>query len=697
MVARQLCDTFNVFVSTGRGGPIVEEFLRDAFAGTTEELDALDLEYLLHDLVRLYGVGAILLNSVETFEVASAALVVGVPTVALIHEFAEYTRPPGRMAVAIEAVDRAIVPANIVLQSIQAEMKAHRGAPTNNIGVRPQGYLPELPQSGERSNLSRGELETLLGFEAPREFPIVLGAGMVQIRKGVDLFIQTADRYVKTFGTDVRFVWVGDGFNPTEDLQYSVWLADSIKRLGLEGVVYFVRSQSNLATLYEMASVFYLSSRLDPFPNVVLDCFKIGKPVVCFSDATGIADFLDQTDRPGAAVPFFDMDAAAAAIHDQILRSGKDVVSDRRVNAPGKPSDPFDFSAYVAFLEQQLTLCKGDRLRLLEILEELREPGRFDPSFHDGTDMGHTEKGKHRSALLYAARTQKGLYGYNPAPGVNERRLRASSVASAERREGAARYRTHEAIDISLPGRGSKISSRVALHVHLHYAELTDEFVRRLESTPANIDIFVTTNDDEAAASIAYGFKGYRNGRVTVSVVPNRGRDIAPLVVYLKNSALRSRYDVVGHLHGKRTVDLPGPIGNDWRTFLLDTLLGDRHTLERILGLFEDRDEVGLVFAEDHHCVGWTKNLEIAQRLAARLDPVPSLPVFPVFPLGTMFWCRPSVLEPLWQLDLKVEDFPSEPLPYDGTLAHALERTVPAICESVGLRWMTVYKGGVSW
>jgi len=39
-----------------------------------------------------------------------------------------------------------------------------------------------------------------------------------------------------------------------------------------------------------------------------------------------------------------------------------------------------------------------------------------------------------------------------------------------------------------------------------------------------------------------------------------------------------------------------------------------------------------------------------------------------------MFWVRTSVLSRFVGLDLKWSDYPSEPLPVDGTMLHAIER-----------------------
>ena len=115
------------------------------------------------------------------------------------------------------------------------------------------------------------------------------------------------------------------------------------------------------------------------------------------------------------------------------------------------------------------------------------------------------------------------------------------------------------------------------------------------------------------------------------------------------------------------------------------------------LALFADDPRLGLVFAEDRHCVGWSKNRPIAEALAARMQPVPVLPEWPVFPIGTMFWARPAALAPLWALGLGPQDLPGEPVAYDGTALHAVERMLPAVCESTGHGWCTVHREGTGW
>ncbi|MFD2273638.1 glycosyltransferase [Undibacterium arcticum] len=82
------------------------------------------------------------------------------------------------------------------------------------------------------------------------------------------------------------------GYDPDNDIGYSVYLADQIRRAGLQEHVFFVDETNAIEVAYEEADLFLLSSRLDPLPNVAIDAMAHGVPVLCFNKTTGIADFL---------------------------------------------------------------------------------------------------------------------------------------------------------------------------------------------------------------------------------------------------------------------------------------------------------------------------------------------------------------------------------------------------------------------
>jgi lipopolysaccharide biosynthesis protein len=151
------------------------------------------------------------------------------------------------------------------------------------------------------------------------------------------------------------------------------------------------------------------------------------------------------------------------------------------------------------------------------------------------------------------------------------------------------------------------------------------------------------------------------------------------------------RYDVIGHFHGKRSPSL-GAIGESWREFLWQNLVGDLYPMmDIVLAQFAAEPKLGLIFPEDPFLPGWAANFEIASGLARRMGIKGRLDPFFEFPVGTMFWARPAALAPLFELEFGWDDYPEEPVPYDGTLLHALERILPFVARRAGYGYATTH------
>lgn len=58
-----------------------------------------------------------------------------------------------------------------------------------------------------------------------------------------------------------------------------------------------------------------------------------------------------------------------------------------------------------------------------------------------------------------------------------------------------------------------------------------------------------------------------------------------------------------------------------------------------------------------------------------------------LFPAGTIFWYRPNALKRLLQYDIKKFDIPKEPIESDGTILHAIERSIAYIAFSEGYKY----------
>jgi glycosyltransferase involved in cell wall biosynthesis len=697
-VGARMAEGWNVISYLARGGPLLENFSAHSCLVVLSNVDTLDGEYLLAQLQRTHRLSAVLLNSVETSSLAPAALQAGLPSVALVHEFAEYTLPPGRMTSVLESADRVVTPAALIRDSLQTELERTRAGPANSITVRPQGYLPILPPEGADADLTRDEILALAGvfpdaMKPGRKVRFVLGAGYVQMRKGVDLFVQTAAEVRRLHGEDVRFLWVGDGYHPTRDLAYSAWVADMVRRLDLERTLFFLPSQSSLDVLFALSDVFYLPSRLDPFPNVVLDAFKAGRGVVCFHNATGVAGLLGGPDGAGgAAVAFCNVGEAAQAL----IRAFRPAEAKRALQNAALADRRFAFADYMAALGGELDAARASQALVAAAAEQVERNGGFDAAFHGGAAHAADAAGTRRAIRLYAAQGVKGLLQFSPKPGFNEGLGRITAGCSPALGVPGAPASTHRCIlldkDLAPP-----FSGRVALHLHLHYPELTAGMLDALAEAGCAADLIVTTTSEDARLEVAYALRKYRAGSVRLVVVPNRGRDIGPFLSMVGPLVQGGAYDIVGHLHGKRSLAIDASMGDRWRSYLLGILLGGGSGLGGALAPFMQDPGLGLLFAEDRHLVGWTRNRAPAEALAVRMVPPPALPEWPVFPLGTMFWARPAALAPLWSLGLQAADFPPEPAAGDGTILHAIERLLPAVCEATGYGWATLYVGGTGW
>jgi len=432
--------------------------------------------------------------------------------------------------------------------------------------------------------------------------------------------------------------------------------------------------------------------------------YKAGRAVVCFDRATGIAERLrdgpGQKAAVGAAVAYCDVKQAAEAL----ARLFKPAEAKRALENAMFVQRAFDFGDYMTALAEQLDAAVLLRNEAVRATEAILESGLFDACFHDNAPAFLVPLVLRAAVRAYVARGQKGLVFYNPRPGFNEGVARTRLQRPGPALDPQRSPTTHRCVTLRGDTRpnacmgasgdvsGSASGLRAALHLHLHYPELAGEFAARLSAARMRLDLIVTTTSDARRLEIEYALRGYKGGSTRYVVVPNRGRDIGPFLTDVGRLAGAGEYDVVGHLHGKRSLAVDAVLGDRWRSYLLDTLLDGE-----ALSLFEREPGLGLVFAEDRHCVGWSENWDAAAALAARMEPAPTLPEWPVFPIGTMFWARPTALAPLWGLGLGPADFPAEPAPYDETVLHALERMLPAVCESTGHGWCTVYREGAGW
>lgn len=233
----------------------------------------------------------------------------------------------------------------------------------------------------------------------------------------------------------------------------------------------------------------------------------------------------------------------------------------------------------------------------------------------------------------------------------------------------------------------SQVSLRIGVVAHVYYTDLIDEFVHDLSQIPAPFTLLVSVVDAAAANKVQEAFSRITNVvELKVRVVPNRGRDLAPVFVTFREEILS--LDVFAHIHTKKSL-YTGSAQDGWRRYLLDRLFGGRERVAWQLGMFQAMPKLGLLYPDSHPGVQlwahtWLQNLPAARALAARLGIEIEHDRLLEFPAGSMFWARVDALRPLFELELDITDFPEESGQTDGTLQHALERMLGVVTQTRG-------------
>lgn len=232
---------------------------------------------------------------------------------------------------------------------------------------------------------------------------------------------------------------------------------------------------------------------------------------------------------------------------------------------------------------------------------------------------------------------------------------------------------------------------KITIIIHIYYKEFVRKFKKSLTGLPFNIDLFITTPFDEVVQECNKIFNNSLNIRIRnfgVKLCPNRGRNIAPLLIEWKNEIKQA--DVVLHMHSKKSL-YSGKENNHWFEYLSEYLIRDKVVLVNALSLLFKHEKIGLYYPVTFWNMPpwvnhWLRNKSKASELAIRMG----LPIrnseFISYPVGGMFWFKPQALAKLFDLNLRYEDFPEEPIPNDGTIAHAIERLLEDTSITAGFK-----------
>lgn len=682
---------YNVITMLLGGGELEDEFAVEGTVvikspGLRHSLDHARL--LIDKISALKAIRFAIINSIESRVVLKALASNFIPTVTLIHEFPAYIRPKSAFVEAMFWSTSTVFSSSVIHQSALREFPHLSESP---VHILPQGRC-DITFAG-KARKSDDEVEQALRdhFKLLKKGgkQIILGAGMIQLRKGVDLFIDCATKMLENGGLDdLHFVWIGKGYDPEGDIEYSAYLRDQVLRAGLENHVTFMPETTAINVAYMEAAAVLITSRLDPLPNVAIDAMCLGVPVLCFDKTTGVVDFLANSGLADLCVArYLDVTDLAAKVRYLLMdESAMERVSSavRRESA-----SVFSMPLYIEALDAiaQASVVKATQekkdFELIESAGVYRHD--FIPRYLKSPSPTETIR-TYLRAWASAIEKRKLFPGFHPGAFVEQSPAYnggdpLSAYLQAGQPVGPWKY---EVITPNSAAPDAPKKLRVALHVHVYYADLFEQILIGLDRNQMRPDLFLSAPNDRVKADLQLLCLKYTGKIASIEVVPNVGRDIGPFLTAFEHRHI-DEYDVVGHLHTKKSKAVNNAdVGKVWYAFLVDNLIGTNAPMgDIILSHFEANPKLGLVYPEDPHIVGWDANIPHAEALRARLG-IGLLPHNISFPVGTMFWARTDSLKQFKEAQFRWEDYPEEPLPYDGSMLHALERLFPIVVQNAG-------------
>ena len=242
---------------------------------------------------------------------------------------------------------------------------------------------------------------------------------------------------------------------------------------------------------------------------------------------------------------------------------------------------------------------------------------------------------------------------------------------------------------------------KVGIFLHIFYPELGEIIASYLKNIPCSIDVFISTREDSVKALENIFARVDNIQRTEVRHFSNIGRDVAPFIVGFRDQI--PNYDYILKLHSKKSPHSNALSG--WFLHCLDNLIGSESVTATNIKALQSQ-EAGIVYPIENYALSlgiqhnscWGHedgNYAKARPFLNRynLNQIKRESQFQ-FPTGTMFWCKPALLQPILDWGLNWNDFDEEGGQIDGTIAHSVERLIGiSTTEIYEQKLLTTYAG----
>ena len=337
---------------------------------------------------------------------------------------------------------------------------------------------------------------------------LIIGAGEIQPRKGVDLFIDTAYKIkLKLPNRKIKFAWIGSGYDPINDFNVSLWIADQIDKYKLSNDLNILKPSRKYKNLMQRANLFLMTSRLDPLPNVGIDALLAGKPMLCFEKACGLTDLLKSNKELNDAlvVNYLDTNSMSDKVANLLENEKKYFkISNLCIRYAKKW---FNMETYVEKLRNLGDKAKQEENLMKRDLHYLFSKEGMAAAKGNGMTGSYSEERLFKYMLSWANNSwpirpfpgfHPGIYKEENGPFVGDPLVHYLK-ANEPRGKWLKELITNKS---DIADQVETITS--AIHIHVYYTELLDEILRRIKLNKANPDIYI---------SYAKKIKGMRSRR----------------------------------------------------------------------------------------------------------------------------------------------------------------------------------------
>jgi glycosyltransferase involved in cell wall biosynthesis len=199
-------------------------------------------------------------------------------------------------------------------EAVKQNLGQNHSVDSNKLGVF-SSYIDCAEMEKGYQSVNKKQIKESLGIA--QSAIIIGGCGLTEWRKGIDIFNYTALQVLNTTPADVHFIWVGITKKSTDyyHLKYD------LERMGIANRVHLIEGAADIINYTACFDVFFMSSREDPYPLVMIEAGLNKIPVICFENSGGAVDFVG--DEIEMKVPYLDINKAAKVIVELVENKDK--------------------------------------------------------------------------------------------------------------------------------------------------------------------------------------------------------------------------------------------------------------------------------------------------------------------------------------------------------------------------------------